>query len=140
MNQSRKGLNKRRLWNSRIFNNPNQQISELFATRRDEHENKNTFLMTMLQKQEDDLKKQDDTMAEILNNLAEKESVINELESKIRNLENLTPKSMPDVELSPRPPVPPKRSRSVCSNISSGRTVVTKSLPGRASKTSPYII
>ncbi|CAG5099526.1 Oidioi.mRNA.OKI2018_I69.XSR.g16566.t1.cds [Oikopleura dioica] len=118
-----------------------RQISELFATRQDEHENKNTFLMTMLQKQEDDLKKQDDTMAEILNNLAEKESVINELESKIRNLENLTPKSMPDVELSPRPPVPPKRSRSVCSNISSGRTVVTKSLPATpepALVTSPH--
>jgi len=87
--------------------------------------------MNMLQKQETDLKKQDDTMAEILHNLAEKESVINELESKIRNLENLTPKSMPDVEM-PRPPVPPKRSRSVCSNVTSAKTIIPKSLPGEA--------
>ena len=87
--------------------------------------------MTMLQKQETDLKKQDDTMADILHNLAEKENVINELESKIRNLENLTPKSMPETVEIPRPPIPPKRSRSVCSN-STTKTCVTKSLPGMA--------
>lgn len=109
-----------------------KQISELFASRQDEHENKNSFLMNMLQKQETDLKKQDDTMADILHNLAEKENVINELESKIRNLENLTPKSMPETVEMPRPPVPPKRSRSVCSNVTSAKTIITKSLPGKA--------
>ena len=56
---------------------------------------RNSYLMSILSKQENELKTQDAQMAVIINSMNEKESVISELESKIRNLENDTPKSSP---------------------------------------------